>query len=103
VPGLASQGAGAAAAAHARGKVHLVVRASEGNSWMEVRATSAAGKLLYSGTLEQGQRKSFDGRVLQLALRAPGHVTVSVNGNRVELPAGTAFVVTARRITRATS
>ena len=29
---------------------------------MEVRQTSSAGKLLYSGTLEQGQRKSFDGK-----------------------------------------
>jgi hypothetical protein len=79
------------------------VAADEGNSWMEVRASSSAGKLLYSGTLEQGQRKTFDGKVLQLALRAPGHVAVKVNGNRVELPAGTAFVVTAQRITRATS
>jgi len=104
VPGLAPQASGTAATgSHARGKVHLVVRASRGNSWMEVRAGSSAGKLLYSGTLEQGQHKSFDGRALQLALRAPGNVTVGVNGNRVELPAGTAFVVTAQRIVRATS
>ena len=102
VPGLASQGAGPAAA-HARGRVHLVVAANEGSSWMEVRASSSAGKLLYSGTLEQGQRKTFDGKVLQLALRAPRHVAVKVNGNRVELPSGTAFVVTAQRITRATT
>jgi hypothetical protein len=102
VPGLASQGAGPAAA-QAKGKVHLVVAANEGSSWMEVRTSSSAGKLLYSGTLEQGQRKTFDGKVLQLALRAPRHVAVKVNGNRVELPAGTAFVVTAQRITRATS
>ena len=39
----------------------LVVRATEGSSWMEVRDGLAAGKLLYSGTLEQGQRKSFEG------------------------------------------
>ena len=102
VPGLASQGAGPVAA-QARGRVHLVVAANEGSSWMEVRTSSSAGKLLYSGTLEQGQHKSFDGKVLQLALRAPAHVAVKVNGNRVELPAGTAFVVTAQRITRATS
>jgi cytoskeletal protein RodZ len=103
VPGLASQGSGAASASHARGRVHLVVRASQGSSWMEVRTSSSAGKLLYSGTLEQGQHKSFDGKVLQLALRAPAHVAVKVNGNRVELPAGTAFVVTAQRITRPTT
>jgi hypothetical protein len=103
VPGLASQGSGATSASHARGRVHLVVRASQGSSWMEVRASSSAGQLLYSGTLEQGQRKTFDGKVLQLALRAPRHVAVKVNGNRVELPSGTAFVVTAQRITRAPS
>ena len=70
---------------------------------MEVRATSAAGKLLYSGTLEEGQRKSFDGRSLQLALAKPQNVVVRVNGNRVELPQGTTFVVTSQRIARATS
>jgi hypothetical protein len=101
VPGLA-QSAGTPAR-HARGRVHLVVGATQGSSWMEVRLTSSAGKLLYSGTLERGQHKSFDGRSLQLALRAPDNVTVRVNGNRVELPAGTTFVVTARRITRATT
>ena len=70
---------------------------------MEVRLTSRAGKLLYSGTLEQGQRKTFTGRSLQLALAEPDNVVVRVNGNRVDLPAGTTFAVTARRITRATS
>jgi hypothetical protein len=104
VPGLATQGSGSGAqTAKAKGTAHLVVRAADGGSWMEVRATSQAGKLLYSGTLERGQRKSFDGRSLQLALAEPDNVVVRVNGNRVELPAGTTFVVTARRITRATS
>jgi hypothetical protein len=70
---------------------------------MEVRAGSASGRLLYSGTLERGQRKSFEGRRLQLALREPDRVSVRVNGNRVELPAGTAFVVTARRIVTASA
>lgn len=70
---------------------------------MEVRAATPAGKLLYSGTLEQGQRKSFQGRALQLALAEPENVVVRVNGRRTKLPAGTTFVVTAQRITRATS
>jgi hypothetical protein len=66
---------------------------------MEVRQGSIAGRLLYSGTLERGQRKTFTGRrSLQLALAVPDNVTVRVNGNREELPAGTSFVVTARRI-----
>jgi hypothetical protein len=104
VPGLATQGSDTATQiAKARGTARLVVRATDGSSWMEVRASTPAGKLLYSGTLEQGQRKSFEGRALQLALAEPDNVLVRVNGNRVDLPAGTTFVVTARRITRATS
>ncbi len=104
VPGLAGQGSGAATQiATARGTARLVVRAMDGSSWMEVRASTPAGKLLYSGTLEQGQRKSFAGRSLQLALAEPDNVVVRVNGNRVDLPAGTTFVVTAQRITRTTS
>lgn len=105
VPGLVPQSTGTAAqAANARGKVRMVVRATEGSTWMEVRAATPAGKLLYSGTLEQGQRsRRFEGRLLQLALAEPDNVVVRVNGNRVDLPAGTTFVVSAQRIARATS
>ncbi len=59
---------------------------------------SLSGRLLYSGTLEPGQRKSFQGRSLQLALAKPDNVAVRLNGRKVELPAGTTFVVSARRI-----
>jgi cytoskeleton protein RodZ len=83
--------------------VNLVVRAAAGNSWMEVRPARATRDPLYSGTLEQGQKKTFTGRGLRLALRNPENVLVRVNGSRVELPAGTAFVVTARRIATASS
>jgi hypothetical protein len=75
----------------------LVVRAS-GDSWMEVRAGSASGRLLYSGTLERGQRKSFDGRRLHLALARPDNVSLRVNGSAVAMPAGTTFSITAARI-----
>jgi cytoskeleton protein RodZ len=104
VPGLDTRGSTTVSqAANARGRVNLVVRATEGSSWMEVRTSSPAGKLLYSGTLEQGQRKPFQGKSLQLALSEPDNVVVRVNGNRVDLPEGSTFVVTAQRITRATS
>jgi cytoskeleton protein RodZ len=101
VSGLDSSGTAGQLAARARGTARLVVRATEGSSWMEVRAP--AGRLLYSGTLEQGQRKSFEGRSLQLALARPQNVVVRVNGNRMELPRGTTFVVTSQRVARATS
>jgi cytoskeleton protein RodZ len=103
VPGLDTAAGAGAQTSKAKGTVHLVVGASEGSSWMEVRATSSAGRLLYSGTLEKGQRKSFDGKSLQFALAKPQNVVVRVNGNRVELPQGTTFVVTSKRIVRAPS
>ena len=102
VPGLAS-GPGSSVTTKAKGTAHLVVRATEGSSWMEVRTATSSGKLLYSGTLEQGQRKSFDGRSLQVALAKPLNVVVRLNGNSVDLPRGTTFVVTSRRIVRAPS
>ncbi len=103
VPGLASSGAGSEVGSRAKGTARLVVRATEGSSWMEVRSASSAAKLLYSGTLERGQRQSFEGRSFQLALAKPHNVVVRVNGNRVELPKGTTFVVTSQRVARATS
>jgi cytoskeleton protein RodZ len=99
VNGLTTNDRGAATAVGpAARRVSLSVRAVDGASWMEVRAGSVSGKLLYSGTLEEGQRKTFQGRRLQLALAEPDNVAVRLNGNRVELPAGTTFVVSARRI-----
>ena len=98
IPGLVPQGQAPAQVTPARGRAKLVVRAADGASWMEVRVGSSSGRLLYSGTLEEGQSKPFEGRKLQLALAKPQNVVVRLNGNRVELPAGTAFVVTSRRI-----
>jgi cytoskeleton protein RodZ len=103
VPGLSGQ-ATTSSPAGATGRVNLLVRARDGASWMEVREGSVAGRLLYSGTLERGQRKTFTGRrSLQLALAEPDNVVVRVNGNRQELPAGTSFFVSAQRIAAATS
>jgi len=105
VPGLAAPGAGEVIqnpGGNAK-RTRLVVRAVSGGSWMEVRAGSTGGELLYSGTLERGQRKTFEGTRLLLALAEPQRVAVRLNGNRVSLPVGTTFVVTPRRIARATS
>ena len=103
VPGLQSGSPTTTSTRAPKGTARLVVRASDGSSWMEVRARTSSGKLLYSGTLEEGQRKSFEGKSLQLALAKPQNVVVRLNGNRVELPQGTMFVVTSQRIVRATS
>ncbi len=88
VHGLSENGAVPTQAQPAAGRARLVVAAVDGSSWMEVRVSSSAGRLLYSGTLEQGQRKTFQGRRLQLAVAEPDNVVVRLNGNRVELPAG---------------
>ena len=103
VPGLAGANSSGGQTSKAKGTAHLVVRASQGGSWMEVRASSSSGRLLYSGTLELGQRKSFDGKMLQVALAKPQNVIVRLNGNKVALPQGTTFVVTSQRIVRAPS
>ena len=103
VPGLQSGSPTTESTVRPKGTARLVVRAADGSSWMEVRETSAAGRLVYSGTLEEGQRKEFEGKSLQLALAKPLNVVVRLNGNRVELPKGTTFVVTSQRIVRATS
>ena len=100
VPGLAQQEQ-LAPGTRTLAPTKLVVTAWSGDSWMEVRAGSASGRLLYSGTLEQGQRKSFDGRRLHLALAKPENVSLRVNGRPTVVPEGTTFSVTARRIARA--
>jgi cytoskeleton protein RodZ len=103
VHGLNLQGQNPTQTTVARGRAVLVVRATEGSSWMDVRAGSASGRPLYTGTLEQGQSKRFVARTLVLALAKPENVSVRLNGTSAELPDGTAFVVTSRRIVPASS
>jgi cytoskeletal protein RodZ len=103
VPRLVPQGSEQVTQKPSRAQqTRLVVRAVSGGSWMEVREGSTAGELLYSGTLERGQRKTFEAPRLQLALAEPQNVAVRLNGNRVDLPVGTTFVVTPSRIARTT-
>jgi len=103
VPNLQQGQTPPAQTASTQGRAKLVVRANGGSSWMEVREGSASGRLLYTGTLERGQSKEFAARRLQLVLAQPEHVLVRLNGNRKDLPDGTAFTVTSRRIVPATS
>ena len=101
-PGLAEKDRGTTTAVGPGAqRVSLSVRAVDGASWMEVRQGSMYGKLAYSASLERGLWKTFQGRRLQLALAEPDNVAVRLNGSRVALPAGTTFVVSARRITAA--
>jgi hypothetical protein len=104
VPGLAPQGA---SVAQPPAQLAFAVRARDGASWMMVRAGSENGRLLYSGTLERGQRwapeRSFRGKRLWVTLTRPDNVVVRLRGAAQELPSGSSFVVTARQIAPASS
>ncbi len=99
VPGLASPGA---SVARPPAQLAFAVRARDGASWMMVRAGSENGRLLYSGTLERGQRwapeRSFRGNRLWVTLTRPDNVVIRLRGAAQELPSGNSFVVTARQI-----
>jgi len=66
--------------------VHLVVSATKGNSWVEVhRGASAAGEVVYQGTLERGDQQVFNQRRLWLRIDYPHNVVVKLNGLRTPL------------------
>jgi hypothetical protein len=90
--------------------VKLVLTAVDGKSWLEIRANSVNGKLIYRGTLEQGQQLPLtDGRFvwprLWIAAGRPWNLAAVVNGRVRFIPATPGksgyLLVTARRITKA--
>jgi hypothetical protein len=65
----------------------LVVRALRGQTKMEVRERSQAGKLRWSGTLENGREQTFAlKRGLWLYIGHPARVNVVVSGHTVAIP-----------------
>jgi hypothetical protein len=84
-----------AAAGDERPNARLVLTAARGSSWLQVRAGGVNGRLLYEGTLEEGQTQRFAGhRRLWLDLEAPGNLDARLNGRDVEdLPGRAAVVV----------
>jgi cytoskeleton protein RodZ len=81
-------------------KARLVLRASGGDCWVQVRAGGASGELLYEGTLQQGQTQRFTKwKKLWLQLGAPAYLKAKLNGHSADLPASPAIVaVTARGV-----
>jgi hypothetical protein len=80
-------------------RARLVLTATRGACWLEVRTPATNGRVLYAGTLEQGQTAAFRRRRLFVELGAGGNVDATLNGRPVRLPTGTASVlVTARGI-----
>ncbi len=76
-------------------RARLVLTAVRGGCWMQVRAGGVGGRLLWEGTLEEGQTQRFvKHRRLWLELGAPGNLNAKLNGRRVQrFPTEAAVVV----------
>ncbi|MGH3024181.1 MAG: helix-turn-helix domain-containing protein [Gaiellaceae bacterium] len=76
-------------------RARLVLTAVRGGCWMQVRANGVGGRLLWEGTLEQGQTQRFvKHRRLWLELGAPGNLNAKLNGRGVDsFPTESAIVV----------
>jgi hypothetical protein len=59
------------------------------DTWVEIRAGSADGDVLYSGILPQGNAKRFRTSKVWASFGAASNLTARLNGNRLQLPPGT--------------
>ena len=102
-PQAGAQGAqGGAKPAGGKAKVaRLLVRASAGDCWLEIRAGSVAGDLLYQGTLEQGQSLRFARKRLWMVVGAGANLDAAVNGKTIELPSNDSVIVGPKGVRRA--
>jgi cytoskeleton protein RodZ len=82
-------------------KFLLNIRATHGNSWMQVRSWSANGSDRYTGTLELGQTQPFRARKLWINFGNPGNLSITLNGKRYSLTRSGSYIVTPRAITPA--
>jgi hypothetical protein len=82
----------------------LVLTAAGGDCWLTVRSGSAAGRVVWEGTLSDGKSIRLTARRLFVLAGAPGNLGLVLNGNRVTLvPTSTpyAFVATSRGVATA--
>lgn len=94
--GTTTTGGGATTSAREAGpRFRLLLTAARGNSFVEVRNGGVNGKLVWEGTLEEGQTQRFTKyRRLWLDLAQPQNLDVRLNGRRVaDLPSRAAVVV----------
>lgn len=70
-------------------RISLTISATRGDCWVEVRAGSATGTMLYAGTLPTGRTIKFSRPKVWLRLGAASHVDVVVNGEQSTVPPGT--------------
>ncbi len=77
-----------------RASARLVVHAARGDCWLEVRAGSRGGRVVYAGTLAHGRTLRVARARLWVAFGAGAHLDVTLNGKQVaSFPSGTAAVV----------
>jgi cytoskeletal protein RodZ len=78
-------------------KARIDLTATRGPCWLSVRVGTAAGQLVWEGTLQQSRRARFSARRLWIRLGAPWNVDASLNGRHVSLPGSIGNVVVAPR------
>jgi cytoskeletal protein RodZ len=76
----------------------LVIRATKGPSFIEVRAGSPSGAPLFTGTLERGRSQRFTRKALYLYVAKPKNVVVKLNGNPGLLSRGGELLVPAASV-----
>jgi hypothetical protein len=72
---------------------NLTITATRGECWLEVRAASAAGAVLYRGLLRRGRTAQFDVPAVWVTFGASQNVDVRVAGRRRRVPVGTVSLV----------
>ena len=83
-----ANGAAEATTATSTETVDLALTASR-PTWIEVRAGSATGTVLYTGTLASGTTKSFRDKAIWVRFGVASNVDAHLNGQTLRLPAGT--------------
>jgi hypothetical protein len=73
--------------------ITLVLTASRGDCWVEARAGSATGAILYSGTLANGRSLRFSRPKVWLRLGAASNLDIEINGRPSAIPPGTVDLV----------
>jgi hypothetical protein len=68
--------------------VQLALTASRA-TWIEVRAGSTTGAVLYTGTLPSGTTKTFRGATIWVRFGAASNLHAKLNGRPLQLPDGT--------------
>ena len=72
----------------------LVLSARTGDCWVQVRAGSVRGRLIYEGTIQQGQTQRFARwKRLWLELGAPSNLSARLNGRQADLPQQPSVVI----------